>query len=458
MIKVLPGGKIGILGGGQLGRMLALEARRMGYEVWVLDPVQGCPAGQVADGFIHAPFENLQAVSDLASHVDLVTLETEHIPVEALAFLETHKPVRPSSRVLRTIQDRLVQKDFLQHCNLPQAAYTGIMDRDSLTAAARTFCFPAILKSRRAGYDGKGQVRVERASDLSAAWAQINHVPAVLEAYVPFHAEISVLLARDLDGQVSCYPVAENMHRCHILHTTRVPARVSDTVQRQAEAVAETIAHTLDYCGVMAVEFFVLQDGTVLVNEIAPRTHNSGHYTFGACVTSQFEQHLRAICGLMLGDSSLLRPAVMLNLLGELWRQGTPQWEVILTHPHARLHVYGKGVARDGRKMGHVLLLDDDTDRALQLVEKMLVELHSRNTGEMHSESGGEQKTGEAEAKQQQSLRLASSFSPSDFVPGEKSRWQGKGAWLLRTFSLLYQRCVRRYGSHGFPQNSKAGL
>ncbi len=375
MTPVLPGGTIGVLGGGQLGRMLALEARRMGYRVGVLDPTPGCAAAQVADFHVTARLDDVDAALDLASRADVVTLETEHIDAGLLARVETRTPLRPSSSILRTIQDRLVQKDFLARHGFPQPAYAPVADQLGLEAAVRAVGLPAVLKSRRAGYDGKGQARVEQAADAGAAWEAIGRVPAVLEAFVPFRMELSVVLARDAGGEIRCYPVAENRHRRHILHTTRVPARITGAVRERAEEIARGIAVALDHCGVMAVEMFLLPDGGLLVNEIAPRTHNSGHFTFGACVTSQFEQHVRAVCGLPLGDPSLLRPAVMVNLLGDLWLGGTPRWAVVLERPEARLHLYGKAPAVAGRKMGHVLLLGDDTDRALEVAEVILAEL-----------------------------------------------------------------------------------
>lgn len=375
MTAILPGSAIGILGGGQLGRMLALEAHRMGYRVGVLDPAPDCPASQVSDWSLSAPFDDIEAVSALAEKVDVVTFETELIPAEVLAHIEPLKLVHPSSTVLRTIQDRLLQKDFLSSHEIPQARYASVTDHGSLENAARVISFPAILKSRRAGYDGKGQVRVEEARDLAGAWAQLNHVPAVLETVIPFQLEISVILARSVTGEVCVYPVAENSHRRHILHTTCAPARIVAVAQQRAVDLAVSLAHALDHCGVLAVEMFLLKDNTLFVNEIAPRTHNSGHFTFGACATSQFEQHARAICGLPLGDPALLHPAVMVNLLGDLWQTGVPQWEAAFAHPQVRLHLYGKKDAKVGRKMGHLLLLDNDTDRALQLAEKLLVDL-----------------------------------------------------------------------------------
>ncbi len=375
MTTVFPGGAIGILGGGQLGRMLAMEARRMEYRVGILDPVPNCPASQVANFHIQASLGSVEVALKLAAEVDVVTLETELVPFEVLTEIERIKPVRPSPEVIRIIQDRLLQKEFIGRHGFPQTRYAPVYDDESLKKASSTVGFPGILKSCRGGYDGKGQVRVERDPELADAWNQIGRMRAVLESVVPFRAELSVVLARGASGEVRIYPLAENVHRRHILHTSRAPAPVADTVRKRAEEIAVGIAEALGHWGVMAVEMFLLEDDSVLVNEIAPRTHNSGHYTFGACVTSQFEQHIRAVCGLPLGDPSLMRPAVIVNLLGDLWQNGTPPWAKLLGHPNARLHLYEKQGAVLGRKMGHCLLLDENTDRALRLAEDILQSL-----------------------------------------------------------------------------------
>lgn len=386
MKVLLPGSRIGILGGGQLGRMLSLEARRMGYNVCILDPTPRCPASQVADVHLCAPLDDPHALQELTSLAQVVTYETEHIPLATLHHCETFGALRPSMQALAIIQDRLQQKSFLAAQRIPQARYVAVADLASLETAVQEVGTPAILKSRCSGYDGKGQARIDDTHHPYDSWQSISQVPAVLEAYVPFRAEISVILARGRDGHIRFYPVAENVHRNHILHTTRVPARVPSTIGRRAERLAQTIAEALGYCGVMTVEMFLLQDGTLLVNEIAPRVHNSGHYTLGACVTSQFEQHLRAICGLPLGETTLLRPAVMVNLLGDLWQQGTLQWHALLNYPGAQLHLYGKEEARRGRKMGHVLFLDEATDRALQNVDSLLANLCSPEREQFNNE------------------------------------------------------------------------
>jgi 5-(carboxyamino)imidazole ribonucleotide synthase len=372
MNVVLPGGTIGILGGGQLGRMLAMEGRRMGYRIGVLDPVENGPAAQVADFHVQSEWTNTQRVLDFVAQVDVVTVETELVPWMLLADIETGKATRPSSCVLALVQDRLVQRQFLQDHRFPQTPFASIQEEVDLAHAAQHVEFPAILKTRRSGYDGKGQTRVASETLLSQAWKELGEVPSVLETVVPFKAELSVVLARSLHGDIQLYPLAENVHRQNILHTTRVPAQVANTVRSRAEELAVSLAEALDYCGIMAVELFLLEDDILLINEVAPRPHNSGHFTFGACVTSQFEQHLLAICGLPLGDSSLMRPVVMVNLLGDLWRNGPPQWDRLLTHPRVRLHLYGKDQAKPGRKMGHFLLFEENPDRILSEAETLL--------------------------------------------------------------------------------------
>lgn len=367
-----PGATIGILGGGQLGRMMAVAARRMGYRVVVLDPNPRGPAASVADGVVVGALHDLEAGRVLANQVDVITLDTEHVPAHVLDALEALAPVRPGASVLRTVQDRLVQKQFLDRIGAPQATWAPVGHAGELEAALGRVGRPAILKARRDGYDGKGQVRVDEASDAAVQLAKLGGSPAVAEEVVRFTREISVILARGTGGEIRVYPIAENVHRRHVLHTTRAPAPMRDGQQARAEELAVAIAQELGHVGVMAVELFELADGRLLVNEIAPRTHNSGHTTYGACATSQFEQHVRAVCGLPLGDPRALTGAVMVNLLGDLWARGAPDWHHVLARPEARLHLYGKDAAAPGRKMGHVVLLDDDTERALVTAESLV--------------------------------------------------------------------------------------
>lgn len=375
MTRLGPGATIGVFGGGQLARMLALEARRMGYRVAVLDPEPDGPAGQVADIHVAGALDDMEAAEKLARESDVLTLDTEHVPADLLERIERRKPLRPSASVLRIVQDRLEQRRFLESHGAPQPRYAPVADRGDLRAAAAAVGLPAVLKTRRSGYDGKGQARVAREGDLAAAWRALGEQPAILESFIDFDKEVSVLLARDLDGMVRFYPMAENVHRRHILHTSRVPARISPSLASRAEELGARIASAIGHVGMMAIELFVTREAELLINELAPRTHNSGHYTFGACATSQFEQHVRAICGLPLGDPSLLRPAVMLNLLGDLWRDGAPDLRSVLSHPNARLHLYGKRRALPGRKMGHVLVLGDEPEQASALTETIAAAL-----------------------------------------------------------------------------------
>jgi len=375
MKAMLPGSTIGVIGGGQLARMMILEARRMGYRVAVLAPSEGEAAVPLADVWIPGAVGDAEAAARLAESSDVVTIDTEHVPASILERLELTRPVRPSSAVLRTIQDRSVQRRFLESIDAPQPRCRPVDTRTALHEEALAIGFPCVLKTRHAGYDGKGQTVIRNEKELAAAWATVGENPAMLEEFVEFDREISVLLARSPSGEVRFYPVAQNVHRHHILHTTMAPAPISREVEDRAREIAGRIADSLDHAGMMAVEMFVVDGSRLLINEIAPRPHNSGHYTFGACATSQFEQHVRAVLDLPLGDPSLCRPAATVNLLGELWQHGEPDWTRVLCRPEARLHLYGKDEARPGRKMGHVLVLDEERDRALRTSEALLEDL-----------------------------------------------------------------------------------
>ncbi|MGB5348976.1 MAG: 5-(carboxyamino)imidazole ribonucleotide synthase [Polyangiales bacterium] len=374
----LPGATVGIIGGGQLARMMALEARRMGYRVCVLAPKADDPAVPLADLWIPGEIDDVEAAERLAKSADVVTVDSEHVPASLLAYLELIRPVRPSPSVLRTIQDRHEQRRFLDRIGAPQPLCLPVNSLVELGEAADTVGFPCVLKSRHAGYDGKGQAVIRSIDQLEASWEKVGGASSMLEELVPFDAEISVLLARTPNGEMQIYPVAYNVHRHHVLHATMAPAPLPRSVELDAMEISRSIAEELDHVGMMAVEMFLV-GSELLVNEIAPRPHNSGHYTFGACATSQFEQHVRAVLGLPLGDPSLSRPAVMLNLFGDLWRDGDPDWTPILSLPEARLHLYGKTEPRPGRKMGHVLLLDDDPQRALLTGEALLETLTPSN-------------------------------------------------------------------------------
>jgi 5-(carboxyamino)imidazole ribonucleotide synthase len=363
---ILPGATLGILGGGQLGRLFVAAARTMGYAVVVLDPEADCPAAQLADKHIHASYTDHAALERLAQECAAITTEFENVPASALDYLASARPVRPSGAVLAISQDRILEKNFLQSKGFDIAPFVAVEQRLALSAALQQVASPALMKSARAGYDGKGQRWVRTLSEAEKAFDDLGGKPCVLEARVNIQIEISVVLARGEDGRVVTYPLSENKHHEGILDVSIVPARISTEMGERATQIAIRIAEVLNYHGVMAVEFFITQDGQLFVNEIAPRPHNSGHYTVDACITSQFEQQVRALCGLPLGDATLLAPAVMVNLLGDLWRgDQAPPWDQVLSHPRAKLHLYGKREARPGRKMGHFTFLGNSVEEAL---------------------------------------------------------------------------------------------
>ena len=355
-----PGKTLGILGGGQLGRLIAQAAKTLGYRTAALDSSAPSPALQVVDVPIVGAVSDIGPALELAAASDVVTLEWENIASFVLDEVAKKKPLYPASSVLAVIQDRLTQRNFLAKHGFPQTPYGE-------ATIATAWTFPTVIKRRLHGYDGKGQCVVDKKEDTPRA-ADVLAKPCVWESKVPFEREISVILARGRDGRTAVYPVAENLHRGGILHATRAPACINAAVAEKAVTLALAIAEKLGHVGVMAVEMFLLKDGSLLVNEIAPRVHNSGHYTLGGCAVSQFEQHVRAVCGLPLGETRMLEPATMVNLLGELWEQGEPQWSVLDKIPGAVLHLYGKSEARRGRKMGHYTVIgtaaDDEYERA----------------------------------------------------------------------------------------------
>jgi 5-(carboxyamino)imidazole ribonucleotide synthase len=362
---LLPGATIGMLGGGQLGRMFTIAARNMGYEVVVLDPDSSSPAGMLASDHVCADYLDTTALKYLGETCDAITTEFENVPAESLKYLASHCRVRPGAHAVTLTQDRITEKTFLRDNGFATASFAVINEAADLEAA-KTVPTPAILKIARFGYDGKGQEPVDDSEQLASAWEALGNNPCVLEERVPLDMEVSVVVARGEDGNSLCYPVAENIHKHGILDISMVPARIELALRNQVVSTARAIAEALEYIGVMAVEFFI-SEGKLLVNEIAPRPHNSGHYSLDAALTSQFEQQVRAVCGLPLGDTRLLSPVVMVNLLGDLWQDQTPpHWEYVLTHPNAKLHLYGKREARPGRKMGHYNVLAPDLDEALQ--------------------------------------------------------------------------------------------
>jgi len=367
-----PGQTIGIVGGGQLGRMLALTARRMGYRIAILDPDPNCPASPVADLTLTAPFDDSAALHRLAEASQVITYEFENLPIESLRLLATLRPVYPDPSILQICQHRERERDFLKSSGFPAPRYTVVSSASELATAQKNFSGKTRLKSSSFGYDGKGQMALDPSFDPNEAWKKI-HVPrAILEEHVPFVRELSVLIARDAKGHSVAYPPFENRHQDGILERTLFPARISESLAQQAISLARKIAEKCNLLGLLAVELFELPDGKLWVNELAPRVHNSGHLTAEACPTSQFEQQIRAVCGLPLGDVSPLTPAVMFNLLGDLWNHGEPDWAPLFALPGASLHLYGKAEARPGRKMGHLTLRAPSLTEAIQLGRQAL--------------------------------------------------------------------------------------
>ena len=367
---VTPGGTIGVLGSGQLGRMMALAARRMGYRVHTLSPGTDTPTGQVADVEIAAAYDDLDAIRTFARAVDVVTFEFENVSVDAADAAAEVVPVRPSGSALHITQQRAREKAFLADRGFPVPPFQRVRSLDELAVALGVIGLPAIVKTAAFGYDGKGQHRISTIEQAERTWALVGHQEAIVEQVVDFASEISVVAARGLDGAMVDYGAIENRHVNHILDLSVAPARVPEPVAANAAVLARRILEELSYIGVLCVEFFVTKDHGLLVNEIAPRPHNSGHLTIEACATSQFEQQVRAVCGLALGSTAQPRPAAMVNLLGDVWRNGEPDWDAALSIPGAALHLYGKGAPRAGRKMGHITVVagtaEEAAERALE--------------------------------------------------------------------------------------------
>lgn len=350
---IAPGSTIGILGGGQLGRMTAIAAANLGYRVHVYAPEANPPAAQVANVTTTAPYEDKVALGAFADACDVITYEFENIPAEPVSWLAEKKPVRPNPRVLKITQDRLNEKDFLGKIGIATTRYRGVGSFDMLSGIVDEVGRPCVLKSTRMGYDGKGQAKIMADTQLGLAWRQMGAGIGIVEKFVDFAYEASVIVARGLDGAVATYVPVENRHSNHILAETIVPAPMPPAKIAEAEAMARTIAEQIDLVGVLCVELFVTVDGTLMVNELAPRPHNSGHWSIDGAVTSQFEQLIRAICGLPLGSTDRVADCVMRNLIGE----EVHLWPELLKEPRAKLHLYGKAEAREGRKMGHVTIL-----------------------------------------------------------------------------------------------------
>ena len=362
---ILPAAMLGILGGGQLGRMFTMSALAMGYRVTVLDPDPESPAGALATAHLCADYDDAGALRRLAETCAAVTTEFENVPAESMAFLERHTRVSPASEAVAIAQDRIREKRYIAAAGLQVAPFLAIESEADL-AQDLSGHLPGILKIARLGYDGKGQARVATAAEALAAFQAMGGKPCVLERLLDLRTEISVIVARSGVGEAVCFPVAENRHEGGILDVSIVPARIAPGVAEQARQMAKRLAEALDYIGVLAVEFFLLADGALLINEIAPRPHNSGHYTLDATLSSQFDQQVRAMCGLPPGGTRLLSPAVMVNLLGDIWgEEDAPAWDIVLGRPDVHLHLYGKKSARAGRKMGHYTVLAEGVEDAL---------------------------------------------------------------------------------------------
>lgn len=351
--SINPGSTIGILGGGQLGRMMATAAAELGYYTHIYCPDKDSPAFDVATAYTVGSYDDPKALKEFVKKVDVVTFEFENIPHESLTALQGGAPVNPSPDLLKISQNRLREKNFVNAHEIPTTNYHRVTSAEELERAVERIGLPAILKTSELGYDGKGQVRIKKASEVADAWDRLGRVECVLEAVVNFEMEISVIVARGLNGQQASYAPVQNIHKNHILDRTLAPAKLSKAMSQKAQKYALTLAKAADLRGLMAVEMFVTKSGEILINELAPRPHNSGHWTMDACVTSQFEQHIRAVCNLPLGGTERLCDAEMINLIGD----DVEGWNDYLKNPHAKLHLYGKKETRDGRKMGHVTIL-----------------------------------------------------------------------------------------------------
>ena len=366
-----PGSTIGIIGGGQLGRMLAIAARQMDYKTVVLDPDSNCPAGQVADRVIRSEYSDIKASSELAALADVVTYEFENVDADSVSSAEKHKPVRPSSSVLRTTQNRLHEKKALLEAGIAVANFRKVDSLRDLEDAASVLRYPMVLKTATEGYDVKGNSIIDGDRDLAISYDHLNarNVELIVEQFVSFKAEVSTICARTIDGMTATFDPSENIHRNHILDTSIVPARIDESVSDKARIIATNIAEKLDVIGLIAVEMFVTQENDIVVNELAPRPHNSGHYTMDGCDTSQFEQLVRVLAGMPITLPKLHSPTVMVNLLGEIWEDtgGNPDWQRALELPGVSLHLYGKSAARVGRKMGHINVVAETVEEALYI-------------------------------------------------------------------------------------------
>ncbi|HQU86577.1 MAG TPA: 5-(carboxyamino)imidazole ribonucleotide synthase [Pyrinomonadaceae bacterium] len=368
MKTILPNSTIGVFGSGQLGRMFAIEARKMGYRVHTFSPDNDTPTGQVADYETSAEYEDLDAVKKFARSVDVVTFEFENVPSKTVEAAAEFVEVYPKGEILHTTQNRLREKTFLKKNNFPHTPFRHIKTLDDLYHAVQQLGTPAVLKTAGFGYDGKGQQKIKAIGEVENAFEKLSGNDAVLEAFVEFEKEVSVVCASDQRGNFVHYGVIENAHENHILDVSFAPALCSEKVFTEAVEIARSVAETLDYVGTLCVEFFLTRDEKLLINELAPRPHNSGHLTFDACVTSQFEQQLRAVCGLPLGSTQFYAPSAMANLLGDVWETQEPNWAKALENENVKLHLYGKAEARKGRKMGHLTAVSATIEDAVETV------------------------------------------------------------------------------------------
>lgn len=378
MVKtILPNSTIGVFGSGQLGRMFAIEARKMGYRVHTFSPSRDTPTGQVADIETCAGYDDIDAVREFAKRVDVITFEFENVPSATVEAAANFVDVHPRGEILHTTQNRLREKTFLSDNAFPVTPFKHVTTIAELECAVNEIGVPCVLKTAGFGYDGKGQAKIKSRDEIEAAYSALNNSDAVLEAFVNFEKEVSVVCARGQDGQFAHYGVIENAHANHILDVSFTPADVPEEVSIEAVEIARSIADTLDYVGTLCVEFFLTREDKLLVNELAPRPHNSGHLTFDACVTSQFEQQLRAVCGLPLGSTEFYAPAAMANLLGDLWQNGEPDWAGALINSNVKLHLYGKTDAKPGRKMGHFSATAATGQQAVRIVKEARAKLNA---------------------------------------------------------------------------------
>lgn len=377
---ILPGATLGVLGSGQLGRMFAIAARRLGYRVHVLSPDDDTPTGQVADMEVRADYLDLDQVAAFAKGVSVVTFEFENVPAETTQICDRFVPVRPAGSVLYTSQNRRREKTYLRDAGLPVTPFIAVESESQLQDALQKLGTPAVLKTADWGYDGKGQVVIRSPEDAAAAWTKLNVPQAILEAFIEFESELSVVAARGLDGDFASYGPIGNSHSRHILDISVCPARVSPRIAAEAVEIARAVLEKMNVVGVLCVEFFLSKNGKLLINETAPRPHNSGHLTIDGHVSCQFEQQVRAICGLPLGSSQQRTPCAMANLLGDLWMPNEPNWPAVLAHPEVKLHLYGKREARVGRKMGHLTALASSVDEAERIARAARDSIQS-NTG-----------------------------------------------------------------------------